>query len=354
MSKQKAASMRRGAHRLLTSMENSRDQSTDSGSALHRQWKLLQLLSASPEMLTVKQIADIMGVSMKTVRRDIDVFRDVGIPLAYQTGAHGRKAYRIEPVGDESSVLFTFDELLAIYLARRFLAPLAGTLFWQAAQGAFRKIRLNVPPEALEYLENLAPLMHCTAVGASDYTRQSDLIDDLMVGIEDCDTVRLTYRKPQSDETEVYEIHPYAIVFHDHSLYLVGWSMKAKDIRHWKVDRILEARRTGDTFERPRGFDVQQHLASSFGIFRGGKTTKVVIHFDADVARQVSESAWHPSQVLDQKSDGSLTATFELGDLHEVTRWVLSFGSHAEVLRPKGLRNQVKQEIERMQGRYGE
>jgi hypothetical protein len=74
-------------------------------------------------------------------------------------------------------------------LARRFLEPLAGTLIWDAAQRAFRKLR-----SGSGYLEKLAILFHSTSIGASDYSARSDIVDRRMMAIEDRNIAFITYR----------------------------------------------------------------------------------------------------------------------------------------------------------------
>ena len=81
-----------------------------------------------------------MSVGEKTIRRDIEAFQTVGFPVVETIGQFGRKSYRIGPEKHQPGMSFAFDEAIALYLGRRFLEPLAGTMFWEAAQRAFRKI----------------------------------------------------------------------------------------------------------------------------------------------------------------------------------------------------------------------
>ena len=63
--------------------------------SLRRQWSLLKSLSARHYGLTVREMAGEMGVSEKTIRRDLDVFREVGFPLEETVGDFGGKSWRI-------------------------------------------------------------------------------------------------------------------------------------------------------------------------------------------------------------------------------------------------------------------
>lgn len=319
---------------------------------LVRQWILLRLLSSRRYGLTVREIHEELGVSEKTVRRDLETFVEVGFPLEEIRQEHGRKAWRLAPDRNQPGLSFAYDEALALYLGRRFLEPLAGTPFWNAAQQAFRKIRALVGEGALKYAENFGQFFHRTTVGASDYSKKADIIDALMVGIEDAKAVFLTYQSLQATEPVTYDVYPYGLVYHRGALYLVGYAPDHKAIRHWKVDRIENAEVTEFPFPRPKDFDLQEHLRGSFGVFQGKGEVRVKVRFSPVVARYVCEGEWHATQTLSAQKDGSVVAEFELSNTEEIKRWILSFGQHAEVLEPEELRKSVLQEVEAIAHAY--
>jgi len=252
----------------------------------------------------------------------------------------------MDPARTQPGLTFTFDEAMALYLGRRFLEPLAGTLFWEAAQRAFRKIRATLGPGALKYIDRFGGMFHQTMTGAGDYSKKAQIIDQLMLGIEDSRAVFITYQSLQATEPVTYDIYPYGLSYHRGSLYLVGWAPQHEEIRHWKVDRIEDASVEEFRFPKPVEFDLHEHFAKSFGVFHGDGEVHVKVRFAPDVARYVQESQWHPSQRLSPQSDGSLLAEFELDGTEEIKRWVLSFGRHAEVVGPEGLRGEVGEELE--------
>ena len=97
---------------------------------LVRQWILLRSLCSRGCWLTVRKLAEESGVSEKTIRRDLATFRFAGLPIDAQTGEFGRKFYRFDPRWSKPDIGFTFDEALTLYLGRKLLQPLAGTICW--------------------------------------------------------------------------------------------------------------------------------------------------------------------------------------------------------------------------------
>jgi len=315
---------------------------------LVRQWILLRALSAQRYGATVKELADEMAVSEKTIRRDLETFQQAGFPLEETVGQYGKKRWRISPEKSQPGLSFAFDEAIALYLGRHLMEPLAGTPFWEAAHRAFKKIRATLGDGALKYIERFAGMFHQTTVGVSDYTKKAELIDELMVAIEDRRAVFLTYQSLQATEPTTYDIYPYGLVYHRGSLYLVGWSPDHQEIRHWKVNRIEEAEATQVRFNPPDDFNLHEHFAKSFGVFQGKGSVHVKVRFAPAVARYVEESRWHTSQQLTPQKDGSLIAEFDLDGSEEIKRWVLGFGQQAEILEPETLRNEVQEELLRM------
>jgi proteasome accessory factor B len=313
---------------------------------LLRQWLLLKTLSARHHGATVAEMAAELGVTEKTIRRDLKAFCDVGFPIVETVGDHGRKTWRVKAAGDQPEMSFAFDEALALYLGRRFLEPLAGTYLWEAAQSAFKKIRSCLGKKALAYLDKMAGNLHHKAVGIGDYSTKAELIDQLMQAIEEHKATHIVYRPLRATEPVTYEIHPYGLTYHHGSLYLVALSCDAKELRHFKVDRIDEVEVSDFPFQMPDDFQLDDHFAKSFGVFHGDDEIQVKIKFLPRVARYVAESKWHESQKLMPQKDGSLLADFQLSHTEEIKRWILSFGRNALVLEPESLAREIVAESE--------
>ncbi|MBX3452701.1 MAG: WYL domain-containing protein [Planctomycetaceae bacterium] len=307
---------------------------------LLRQWTLLRLLAARRQGLPLKDLANELGVSQKTILRDLNLLRRLAFPVEETVGERGRKTWRL--VSDEGlpNLRFTLEEAAALYLGRQYLEGLAGTMFWSGAQSAFQKIRAAFGEPALRHLQKLATGFYLTTHALVDYEERGSLIDDLMIAIEDRKLTVITYQSLRSTEPVThYDIHPYALVHHRGALYVIAWSNDHHEIRTFKVDRITSATLHDLQFERPKDFTAADHLAHSFGIFAGdGPSRRVLVRFSGQVTRILEEKRFHPSQRITRDRDGSLLAEYQLSSFEEFTSWLLSFGPLAEVLEPVELR----------------
>ena len=157
------------------------------------------------------------------------------ITLKETVNAFGRKTYGMRNAADTPPLSFCLDEALALYLGRRFLEPLAGTLFWDAAQSAFRKIRASLGEQALAYVETMACFFHTTKVGVSDYGPKAKLLDALTQAIEDSRAVHLLYQSEQATEPASRDVYPHTFAYHHGSIYLIAHDPNAGKIKHYPV-----------------------------------------------------------------------------------------------------------------------
>ena len=81
-------------------------------SAFRRQWNLLQLLASRRAGLTVKQLSAEVGVSVKTMRRDLEMFVDFGLQVRESVGEFGRKSWHV-PADFATKLALNFDPAVA-------------------------------------------------------------------------------------------------------------------------------------------------------------------------------------------------------------------------------------------------
>ena len=112
-------------------------------------------------------------------------------------------------------------------------------------------------------------------------------------------------------------------------------------------------RETKDTFEIPEGFSLDDFLRPSLGVYQG-EPVRVTIWFSPDVAGYIREKIWHETQKITPHDDGSIVFEAEVAGTDEIRFWVMSWGSHAEVLEPESLRSEIRAEAEAMLEGYRE
>jgi predicted DNA-binding transcriptional regulator YafY len=126
------------------------------------------------------------------------------------------------------------------------------------------------------------------------------------------------------------------------------------EVRNFAVSRIEDSTPLKDQrFSPDPNFSPESYFVQGFLAERGGEPVAIEIWFDAYQARYIRERPdWHPTQEIEEHADGTLTLRFRSGALAEVRRWVMSYGSHAEVIAPESLRTEVAADAAAMGRRY--
>jgi predicted DNA-binding transcriptional regulator YafY len=90
-----------------------------------------------------------------------------------------------------------------------------------------------------------------------------------------------------------------------------------------------------------------------FGSFRGDGCFDLVIRFDPEQSRWMREKSWPGETQRAEGADGSLTLTLQVTNLKGVLRWVMQYGSRAEVREPAELREMLREQVRAMEICYG-
>jgi proteasome accessory factor B len=296
-----------------------------------------------------RQLSSDMEVSEKTLARDIVFMRDrLGLPLEYNRIQHGF-AYT-EPVKEFPALQITEGEVVALLFAQKSLAQYRGTPFEKPLQSAVNKLMAALPDgfslgwDALTSGLEFRP----TPVSPSDL----EIFQILAEAVRHRQEVGLTYHKLLEDSPVERTVHPRQLCCAEGQWYLVAHDTSRTALRNFALPRIKKARITGNSFDHDPNFDSREYWANSFGAFVGTGKWEVKLRFDRFAARLVQERLWHPSQKIIPRAHGAIDVTLHLSSLHEVRRWVLSWGEHVTVLGPPELRDQMRTLADTLTKRY--
>lgn len=130
-------------------------------------------------------------------------------------------------------------------------------------------------------------------------------------------------------------IHPHQVVRHRARWYVVAWCERVGAFRHFRADRVLEARLLDDGFNARPDF---RPVDASSGLLEADEVIVARVAFDAGIARWLRER--HPDGR--DLPDGRYVVTYRVADPAWFVREVLQYGAGAEVLEPESLRETVK------------
>lgn len=290
-----------------------------------------------------------LEVSAKTIARDMDFIRDrMLMPVEYHPSKHGY--YYTREVESLPTIDISEGELLALSIAQKAMDHYRGTPFEKPLSNALNKLAASLPDTITANLSALSETI------SFRHGRSSQVDDSLLQTFTrsalDKVEVSFDYRKLGAKSAEARTLKTYHITNFLGKWYAIGLDTRRDAIRTFLLSRARSAKLTPNSFEVPESFRAEDYLGSSFGIYSPEGKHRVKVKFLNPISEYISENVWHPSQSVDYHSDGSITVTFNLGSLIEVSSWILSWGENAVVLSPNALRRQLRQTALRIAEHY--
>ena len=319
-----------------------------------RQWKVLHALESSRHGATINALADDLGVTTRTIRRDLAALQEAGFPLYDEHDEDGRARWRLDgQVLKGLETGFTLAEMCALYLSRNLLESVAGTPFQRDLNNAFARLEKMLSPRMRQFLDRLPSVL---AAKPGPRARGADSSPDTVARLLEATlhfrTASMRYHSVSSARTKDYLVHPYRLVFAQGGLYLLAYVPAYKDIRTFAVDRIKSVSLEKQTFtpKQQVGDDV---FGNSLGV-NTGPAARVEIEFDPRVAPYVRARVWHASQELREAAGGQLVLAMDVCHDWALRSWILSWGPFARVITPAALAQEVRSDLQAASDHYGQ
>jgi proteasome accessory factor B len=284
-------------------------------------------------------------VNPKSIHRDIEFMRDrLGLPIEYDARQYG--FYYAGEVSAFPTMQITEGELFALVVAEKALQQYRGTSFEKPLLSAIKKMEQSLPDTiSLNFADVQQTISFRTR---AEPILDLKIFETLASAAADRQQIELAYRKPGQEKPETRLVDPYHLANINGEWYLFAYDHGRRDIRTFVPARMQSVKLTGTTFERPRKFSLERRLRDSFGVHSGEGDYDVVIRFNARAADYVREKKWHESQGLRALKDGGVELSLKLSSLMEVSRWVLSWGGDARVVKPPELAEIVREAARRI------
>lgn len=253
--------------------------------------RMLRLLSLLQTRRTWSgdELAGRLGVTLRTIRRDIDRLRALGYPVKGTTGYAG--GYRLAAGADLPPLLLDDDEAVAIAVAlRTATSGVAG--IEETAVRALAKleqvlpVRLRHQVTAIQATATPLPVPWSTGPEADPST-----LATLAAACRDHESVTFTYRRGNG-ETGTRRVEPHALVCAAPVWYLVAYDTEGDEWRLFRVDRLTEPAPTGHRVT-PRELpvpDAAAYVAARLAAAPARYTFHATVPADADTVRATTWS----------------------------------------------------------------
>lgn len=204
---------------------------------------LIEVLRRYRYPVSGQTLADELGVSLRSLYRDIRTLQAQGADIAGEAGV----GYVLRPGFLLPPLMFTDEEIEALALGTRWVARRTDVTLGLAARNALAKISAVLPAASREQLEATSLLIAPAAAGPA--------IDiDLSIAREAIRFERnlaMSYRDESGALTQ-RTIWPFALAFFDNARIVAAWCELRADFRHFRADRIAAQTLTDIRYPRRR------------------------------------------------------------------------------------------------------
>jgi predicted DNA-binding transcriptional regulator YafY len=306
-------------------------------------WRLyeLRVLLNGSGGATVYEIAERLGVSVRTAIRYVEALRKTGEPL-FDELAGKRKVWKLMPTARQQTFTFSTSQMLSLFLSRRVFDFLDGTGFKEDLDDVFQKIEVTLKKQDAAAAKNLDRKIYDVNEAPHLYEGRLEHVNEILTALLKEQRLAVVHESVRGRAR--FELDPYTLLVYKKGLYLAGWSHKHGAVRTFAIDGFAEVEwLKGAAFKYPADYHPAQLYEGAFGLI-AGEPVRVRVRFTEKVARYVRRRRWHPTQEL-RPVPGGVELIMNVRGTTEVVSWVLGFGKQAEILEPPSLRAALRDEL---------
>jgi len=295
--------------------------------------QLLSLLQARSDWPGA-ELAGRLGVTVRTLRRDVDKLRSLGYPVDATPGPAG--GYRLGAGAVLPPLLLDDDEAVAVAIGLRTAAGGTITGIEETSVRALAKLEQVLPARLRR---RVGALHSVTALPQAGPPVDPAILTMVATAARDRQRLRFGYTSRDGGQGS-RAAEPHRLVYTGRRWYLLGWDTARADWRTFRADRISAPQITGPRFapREPPGGDAAAYVSRSVSSAPYRYQARVRVHAPAEVvAQQVSPTV---GQV---EPEGEHTCVLHTGaqGLEALAAYISLIDAEFEVLDPPELAERV-------------
>ena len=299
-----------------------------------RTLELLSLLQ-SHRHWAARELVDRLGVSERTLRRDVERLRGLGYGIESMRGSSG--GYRLEAGTGLPPLLLTDDEGVAIAVGLRSQATAGLRGAEHTTLSALAKIE-QVLPSALR--RRIDALQSHATVGAGGRESaggpapevDAELLGLLALGCRDSERLRFRYTDA-AGETSSRVVEPYRLVPVARRWYLLAWDREREDWRTFRLDRVSDVFQTRVHFDPRPMTDEDARVRVEAALRWRNRGVKARVIADMPHPQLAEYLGWYGREVV---ADGATRSVWPL-EADSVENLVMAL-----MWMPRGIRYRVE------------
>ncbi|MFJ9965510.1 helix-turn-helix transcriptional regulator [Streptomyces avermitilis] len=305
--------------------------------------RLLSLLQAHREW-SGAGLAERLGVTPRTVRRDVDRLRELGYPVNASPGTGG--GYQLGAGAELPPLLLDDDEAIAVAVGLRTAAGQGIEGIGETSVRALAKLEQVLPNRLRRRVSALNAFTVPMLRGPQPSAVDPAVLTELANLCRDAERLRFQYRGHDGTPTR-RTVEPHRLVCSERRWYLVAWDVDRDDWRTFRVDRITPRPPHGPRFapRTPPADDLAAYVS------RGVSTRAYASHAVVRLFVPIEEAAARVSPsagTLEAETAGSCVLRTGAASLDVMVIHVMMMGFEFEVLEPAELTEAIRTARDRL------
>ncbi|PVC88951.1 YafY family protein [Streptomyces sp. CS014] len=305
--------------------------------------RLLSLLQTHRDW-SGADLADRLGVTPRTVRRDVDKLRELGYPVNAARGTGG--GYQLGAGAELPPLLLDDEEAVAVAVGLRTAAGHGIEGIGESSVRALAKLEQVLPNRLRRRVGALGaftvPMLHDQGASVVD----PGLLTELAAACRDAERLRFAYRTHGGDSSR-RTVEPHRLVCTERRWYLVAWDLEREDWRTFRADRITPTPPHGPRFvpRPPPAEDLAAYVSQGVAVSAYAARAVILLKAPlAEAAQRISPSAG----VLEAVDADTCRLTTGAPNLTVLVIHVLMMGIDFEVIEPPELTDLMRDAQERL------
>ena len=299
--------------------------------------------------VSAKRLAEEFEVSQRTIYRDLDILESMGIPIERKMGFEGGisiiENFKLENINFSKSELTRIISILNNYYYKDSKTKLL-----------IEKFKNIISDKEIEEQRKLDYFK--IEEGYLMHKREKENIAFLKKAIENKNIIEVKYINSENVISE-RQLEPYIISIKGNSVYLFANCLLRKELRIFRVSRILEIKITNEKFtENP---EITEKIYTQKGFFSDYIHNEIILKYKKNFF-EIAKFFLDSYEILDMNESKEKYNIMSLENYviiklnWRIDKWflefILSLGDNVEVLEPEELRTEIIQRIKNMYKMY--
>ncbi|MCU6708879.1 YafY family transcriptional regulator [Paenibacillus sp. J5C_2022] len=291
------------------------------------------------EFFNLSDLMDKYAISKSTALRDIASLEQLGMPIYAEHGRHGR--YGILKNRLLSPIIFTIDEVYALYFAMLTLDAYQSTPFHLSVNGLNEKFENCLSPEQIKRIHSMKKVLQFEMVQHQYVSRFLDSILKSIVNESSC-----CIRYAKSNQETSYHVQFFKISARFGQWYAAGIELHTNQHRVFRCDRI-----TFIEEEREQRYSIDELISRSLEFYRSNHS----IEFEVEIleeAKDIFYKEHYPSMKMESGDGTFIKGFYNPGEEEFLADYMMRYGQNVVSVKPESLKRLIRDRVESLLDHY--